>query len=54
MASRRSVLVNPLGYVSEGMRLALTLSMPHMNVPVMLAALLATAVLFWRSGCTLR
>ena len=40
------VLINPLVYVSEGMRAALTPSMPHMNVPLMLAALVAITVLF--------
>jgi ABC-2 type transport system permease protein len=40
------VLINPLVYVSEGMRAALTPSMPHMNTWVMLAALIATTVLF--------
>ena len=40
------VLVNPLVYVSEGMRAALTPSMPHMNVSVMLVALIATTALF--------
>jgi len=33
-------------YVSEGMRAALTPSMPHMNVPVMLGALVVTTVVF--------
>jgi ABC-2 type transport system permease protein len=40
------VLINPLVYVSEGMRAALTPSMPHMYAPVMLGALLATTALF--------
>ena len=41
-----AVLVNPLVYVSEGMRAALTPSMPHMNVSVMLVALIVTTALF--------
>jgi ABC-2 type transport system permease protein len=45
-AMKYLVLINPLVYVSEGMRAALTPSMPHMNPWVMLAALLATTVLF--------
>jgi ABC-2 type transport system permease protein len=44
------VLINPLVYVSEGMRAALTPTMPHMNVPVMLAALVAITVLFLLLG----
>jgi ABC-2 type transport system permease protein len=40
------VLVNPLVYVSEGMRAALTPSMPHMNVSLMLVALIVTTALF--------
>ncbi|MBV9773950.1 MAG: ABC transporter permease [Gemmatimonadetes bacterium] len=40
------VLVNPLVYVAEGMRGALTPSMPHMPVPVVLAALAGLTVLF--------
>jgi ABC-2 type transport system permease protein len=40
------VLVNPLVYVSEGLRAALTPSLPHMNVSVMLVALIATTALF--------
>lgn len=45
-AMKYLVLVNPLVYVSEGLRAALTPSIPHMNVPVTLAALLAMTVLF--------
>jgi len=40
------VLVNPLVYVSEGLRAALTPSMPHMDVSVMLVALIVTTALF--------
>jgi ABC-2 type transport system permease protein len=49
-AMKYSVLINPLVYVSEGMRAALTPSMPHMSVPVMLAALVATTVVFLTLG----
>jgi ABC-2 type transport system permease protein len=45
-AMQYTVLVNPLVYVSEGMRAALTPSMPHMNVPAMIAALVITTVVF--------
>jgi ABC-2 type transport system permease protein len=42
------VLVNPLVYVSEGLRAALTPEVPHMSLPVIFAALLAiTALLLW-------
>jgi ABC-2 type transport system permease protein len=44
------VLINPLVYVSEGMRAALTPSMPHMNTWVMLLALVATTVVFMVLG----
>jgi ABC-2 type transport system permease protein len=40
------VLVNPLVYASEGMRAALTPTLPHMPLAVMLAALLAISALF--------
>jgi ABC-2 type transport system permease protein len=40
------VLINPLVYVSEGMRSALTPSVPHMAAGAMLAALVAISVLF--------
>ena len=45
-AMKYAVLINPLVYVSEGMRAALTPSMPHMNTAVMLIALIATTALF--------
>lgn len=42
------VLINPLVYVAEGMRAALTPSLPHMPLPVVLAMLLLlTAVFGW-------
>jgi ABC-2 type transport system permease protein len=40
------VLINPLVYVSEGMRAALTPAVPHMPIGAMLAALVAISVLF--------
>jgi ABC-2 type transport system permease protein len=44
------VLVNPLVYMSEGMRAALTPSQPHMNVAVVLLAMVgATGVLLAQS-----
>jgi len=44
------VLVNPLVYVAEGMRGAFTPSLPHMPVPVVIAALLAIIAAFWLLG----
>jgi ABC-2 type transport system permease protein len=42
------VLVNPLVYVSEGLRAALTPSVAHMPLPVIFAALIAiTSLLLW-------
>jgi ABC-2 type transport system permease protein len=44
------VLVNPLVYMSEGMRAALTPSQQHMNIPVVLLAMVgATGVLLAQS-----
>ena len=43
-----AVLVNPLVYVSEGMRASLTPAVPHMPVPAIIAALIALiAFLLW-------
>jgi ABC-2 type transport system permease protein len=44
------VLVNPLVYVAEGMRGALTPEVPHMPLPVSMTALLAISVVFWTFG----
>ncbi|HWV58498.1 MAG TPA: ABC transporter permease, partial [Longimicrobiales bacterium] len=44
------VLVNPLVYVAEGMRAALTPELPHMPMPAILAGLTATTALFWTLG----
>jgi ABC-2 type transport system permease protein len=40
------VLINPLVYVSEGMRASLTPTIPHMPLAVLLPALVAICVLF--------
>jgi ABC-2 type transport system permease protein len=40
------VLIDPLVYVSEGMRAALTPTIPHMPIGALLAALIALAALF--------
>ena len=45
-----AVLVNPLVYVSEGMRAALTPEVPHMPAPATFAALLATTAFFLYLG----
>lgn len=44
------VLVNPMVYVSEGMRAALTPSMPHMALPAIAGALIVIVVGFWVLG----
>jgi ABC-2 type transport system permease protein len=44
------VLVNPMVYVSEGMRGALTPSVPHMPLPIVGVALLIVTAVFWRLG----
>src|SRR5260221_13083473 len=44
------ILVNPLVYVSEGMRAALTPSVPHMALLGILAALVAITVIFTYFG----
>jgi len=42
------VLINPLVYVSEGLRAALTPTVPHMPLSVIFAALVAiTSLLLW-------
>lgn len=45
-AMKYLVLINPLVYVSEGMRAALTPAVPHMPVAALLAALVAIFALF--------
>jgi ABC-2 type transport system permease protein len=44
------VLVNPLVYVAEGLRGALTPEVQHMPLPVSMGALLVITVLFWLMG----
>jgi ABC-2 type transport system permease protein len=44
------VLINPLVYVAEGMRGALTPEVPHMPLPVAMGALLVIATVFWIMG----
>ena len=44
------VLVNPLVYVAEGMRGALTPDVPHMPLFASMGALLAISALFWTVG----
>lgn len=45
-----AVLINPLVYVAEGMRGALTPDVPHMPLPASMGALVAIAALFWMVG----
>lgn len=44
------VLVNPMVYVAEGMRGALTPSVPHMSLTVVVGALLIVVATFWTLG----
>ena len=44
------VLVNPLVYVAEGMRGVLTPGVPHMDLLVVSAALVALIFIFWTLG----
>jgi len=44
------VLINPMVYVAEGMRAALTPSVPHMPISVVLVALLVVVAVFWTLG----
>jgi ABC-2 type transport system permease protein len=45
-----AVLINPLVYVAEGMRAALTPAAPHMSLPVVIAALIVITAVFWTLG----
>ena len=45
-----AVLVNPLVYVAEGMRGALTPEVPHMPLLVSMGALLVISIFFWTAG----
>lgn len=49
-AMKIAVLVNPLVYVSEGLRGTLTPDMPHMNLAVSLAALAGITAVLWLAG----
>jgi ABC-2 type transport system permease protein len=49
-AFKYAVLVNPLVYVSEGMRGTLTPALPHMPIVAVLFALAVIAVIFWTWG----
>jgi ABC-2 type transport system permease protein len=44
------VLINPMVYVAEGMRGALTPAVPHMSLSVVGVALLIVTAVFWRLG----
>ena len=46
-----AVLVNPLVYVAEGLRGALTPALPHMPLPVVLAALALMTACSGASAC---
>ncbi len=45
-----AVLINPLVYVAEGMRAALTPGAPHMSLPIVVVALIAITAIFWTLG----
>ncbi len=45
-----AVLINPLVYVSEGMRAALTPAAPHMPLGAVIGALIAITAIFWAMG----
>jgi ABC-2 type transport system permease protein len=49
-AMKVAVLVNPLVYLSEGLRGTLTPGLPHMNLAVAMAALALIAAGFWTLG----
>jgi ABC-2 type transport system permease protein len=45
-----AVLINPLVYVAEGMRAALTPAAPHMSLPLVIVALVIVTAIFWTLG----
>ena len=45
-----AVLINPLVYVAEGMRAALTPAAPHMPLGIVILALILITALFWTLG----
>ncbi|MEP6689689.1 MAG: ABC transporter permease [Gemmatimonadaceae bacterium] len=49
-AMKYAVLINPLVYVSEGMRAVLTPGLPHMHLGIVVVALLAITAVFWVLG----
>lgn len=49
-ALQYGVLINPLVFVSEGMRAALTPSLPHMPLMAVALALAAITAILWRFG----
>lgn len=49
-ALKWAVLINPMVYVAEGLRGALTPSIPHMPVGIVLVALTAISAAFWMLG----
>ncbi|MEZ5319517.1 MAG: ABC transporter permease [Vicinamibacterales bacterium] len=49
-AMKYAVLVNPLVYVSEGMRGAITPTLPHMPLALVLVGLTALTAIFWQLG----
>lgn len=44
------VLINPMVYVAEGMRGALTPNVPHMSLTIVIAALVLVSAFFWTLG----
>jgi ABC-2 type transport system permease protein len=49
-AMKYAVLLNPLTYISEGLRAVLIPGQPHMPLPIVLAALALMTGLFWGLG----
>ena len=49
-AMQYAVLINPLVYVSEGMRAALTPTLPHMPLIAVLGVLTLITGFFWTMG----
>jgi ABC-2 type transport system permease protein len=47
---KKAVLVNPLVYVSEGLRGTLTPDLPHMSLRASIPALAGLTLLFWALG----
>lgn len=45
-----AVLINPLVYVAEGMRAALTPASPHMPLSIVVVALVVITAIFWMLG----